>query len=316
MFAQLHQESDTEPDHSTGDPFAWTDPHCPFRIECSAAVLEQLRHDVQSGRDDRHGPLEIGGVLFGRTEKSAIRITALQPLERLTGEKGFVLSPEEEARFAALACTPTAAGKFAGLQALGWYHSHIYSGILLTERDLAIHDRIFPGPKQVALILHPSSRVSQIRAGFFFREASGSVRTHSSYREFVVEVPRPEDSAQKSTAKATRKKTPRPAPAELTCPKCGSQRLRRSHRQGLLERLTSIFGYFPQRCQECLTRSYLKTAPALPGLRGRPPKRHAERMRARLRTRREILLWGGGIIGFLLLLRYLIREPLPKSDQP
>jgi len=136
----------------------------------------------------------------------------------------------------------------------------------------------------------------------------------------VLELPHPEARAQKSVRKVNpNKATPRPAPpprAELTCPRCGSQRLRRSHRQGLLERFTSIFGYFPQRCQECLTRSYFKTAPALLALGRRPPKRHAERMRARLRTRREILLWGGGIIGFLLLLRYLIREPLPKSDQP
>jgi hypothetical protein len=191
---------------------------------------------------------------------------------------------------------------------------------MLSERDAAVHEHLFPGPRQVALILHPSSRVSQIRAGFFFRETSGVMRTHCSYREFVVKERRPEANAQESVRKpSAHQTTARPDPstrAELACPKCGSQRLRRSHRQGLLERFTSVFGYFPQRCHECLTRSYFKTAPALLPMGRRPPKRHAERIRARLRTRREILLWGGGIIGFLLLLRFLIREPLPKSDQP
>jgi hypothetical protein len=35
-----------------------------------------------------------------------------------------------------------------------------------------------------------------------------------------------------------------------------------------------------------------------------------------MRTRREILLWGTGIIGFLLILLYLTRESGPKQDQP
>jgi type II secretory pathway component PulM len=45
-------------------------------------------------------------------------------------------------------------------------------------------------------------------------------------------------------------------------------------------------------------------------------RRPEERKRARQRTRREILLWGGGVFGFLAILYYLIRDTGPKQEAP
>ena len=69
------------------------------------------------------------------------------------------------------------------------------------------------------------------------------------------------------------------------------------------------------RCHECLFRSLLKRSDLLDAIRPTSRKRPEERRRAWLRTRREILLWGGGIIGFLMILYYLIRDTGPKQDQ-
>jgi type II secretory pathway component PulM len=60
----------------------------------------------------------------------------------------------------------------------------------------------------------------------------------------------------------------------------------------------------------------LKTSSLLERARTSRRKRPEERRRARERTRREILLWGGGILGFLAILYYLIRDSGPKPDQP
>jgi ribosomal protein L37AE/L43A len=104
---------------------------------------------------------------------------------------------------------------------------------------------------------------------------------------------------------------------EAICPKCGSQRLRRSRRTGPIERLRELFGFYPYRCHECLSRSFLRTSSGLLELaRSKSKKRPEERRRARERTRREILLWGSGILGFLAILYYLIRDTGPKPDAP
>jgi hypothetical protein len=36
-----------------------------------------------------------------------------------------------------------------------------------------------------------------------------------------------------------------------TCPLCGSDRVRRAHRQGILERTFSIANFYPYYCLDC-----------------------------------------------------------------
>jgi len=302
-----------------GEAFqTWRIPQCPFLLECAPAVLEQIRREVQRGRESQRGEQETGGVLFGILDPQRIRILAAKPLpcEHAMGA-GFILSQRDEQRLAQLIAAPATESELHGLQALGWYHSHIRSPIFLSARDLQIHSRYFSAPYQIALVLHPRSE-GPARAGFFFRELSGEMRTESSYEEFTVESPLPPAVSQ---AAPSQERTPSPTkPAEqraAICPKCGSQRLRRSRRRGPIERWYGVLGLHPYRCQECLSRSFLKTSPdILERLRSGSRKRPEERRRARERTRREILLWGGGILGFLAILHFLIRDTGPKSDSP
>jgi DNA-directed RNA polymerase subunit RPC12/RpoP len=49
------------------------------------------------------------------------------------------------------------------------------------------------------------------------------------------------------------------AAAELQCVSCGSERVRRIERKGILERrLFKLFGYFPWRCATCRAKFFLK----------------------------------------------------------
>ena len=280
---------------------AWRIPHCPFLIECSSAVLEQIRREVQNSRYRPGDERETGGVLFGIYTPECIRILASKPLqcEHALGP-GFVLSENDEQRLDRLIAAPTTDPELNGLQALGWYHSHIRSRIFLSERDLQIHSRYFAAPYQVALVVHPASE-RPTRAGFLFREASGNLRSESAYEEFTIETPAP---AAPKTAQALPKPKPEPPhrrtssrvrpeqpQAEAICPKCGSKHLRRSRRTGPIERLRGYLGYYPYRCHECLSRSFLKTSPDILALaRSGSRRRPEERKRARERTRREVLL--------------------------
>ncbi len=292
----------------------WRVLQCPFLIECSSPVLDQIRRDVESALRSPRGEREAGGVLYGLNEPESIRILACRPLpcEHAMGP-GFVLSARDEKRLAELIAAPAADPELHGLAALGWYHSHIHSRIFLSERDLQIHSRYFPAPFQVALVLRPGTD-RPLRAGYFFWEPGGGIHADSSYQEFALKSPPPEPALRRP---APSRQPPQSTPlAEPVCRKCGGKRLRRSHR-GLVERLWVLAGIYPFRCEECLSRSLHRRSRGLLELaHPHAGKRPEERKRAWLRTRREILLYGGGVLGFLLFLFYLIRDAGPKPDQP
>jgi proteasome lid subunit RPN8/RPN11/DNA-directed RNA polymerase subunit RPC12/RpoP len=299
--------------------------HTPlFVIECCSTVLDLIRHEVEQSRDSQRGGRETGGVLFGVQEPGLVRILTSRPLpcEHAMGA-GFVLSEKDEKRLAQLISSPAMDPELNGLEALGWYHSHIRSRIFLSERDQQIHSRYFAAPYQIALVIHTESNGSA-RAGFFFHEHSGDMRADASYEEFTIETARPaapevyQPVVSKRAQSHWRKSSPKSheQPHHAICPRCGSKHFKRSHRTRSLEQLCGLFGFYPYRCHECLSRSFLKTRGLWDSTRPTARKRPEEVKRARLRKRREILLWGGGILGFLAILHYLVKEPAPKSDQP
>lgn len=302
----------------------WRLPQCPFLVECSSAVLDEIRREVQNECNSPRGECETGGVLFGLHEPGGVRILARRPLpcEHAMGS-GFVLSEKDQSELARIVSLPATDPQLSGMEALGWYHSHIRSRIFLSERDGQIHRRYFPAPHQIALVIHPSPE-HPARAGFFFCEPSGKMRTESSYEEFTIEAPAPEREyhppvpPREEGSGRPIPRAPRPQPQrQAICPRCGSQHVQRSRRMGALERLRGLFGFYPYRCHECLSRSFVKTSSdLLERARSHTRKRPEERRRARLRARRELLLWGGGILGFLAILYYVIRDTGPKPDQP
>lgn len=170
----------------------WHVPECPFSIEYSQGVLDEIRiATVNAFYAFPHGGAEIGGILLGTRAKDRVRILGFLPLEceHVTGPS-FVLSQSDESRLAQLLQESKAHAPVA-LEHLGWYHSHTRSGIFLSELDLALHNRHFPEPWQIALVLRPH-KTQPTRAGFFFRDKSGGIRTESSYSEFSVELRSPD----------------------------------------------------------------------------------------------------------------------------
>src|SRR5581483_8524354 len=129
------------------------------------------------------GGAEIGGILLGRFEAQRLLILDYAPLEcEHAFGPAFTLSPTDQTRLGDM-LRQTYRG---GLRPIGWYHSHTRSEISLCEADLDIHNRYFPEPWQVALVLRPST-LQPTQAGFFFRESDGSIRAQASYQEFVLE---------------------------------------------------------------------------------------------------------------------------------
>lgn len=165
----------------------WNAPECPYTIEYSPRVLDDIRLAVVDAFYSLpRGGAEIGGILLGRFANGRISILEYLALdcEHAMGPS-FTLSQNDQMQLADLLAA--AQQHPERLQPVGWYHSHTRSEIFLTDADQDIHKRFFPEPWQVALVLKPST-FEPTRGGFFFREADGSIRGSASYQEFVVEA--------------------------------------------------------------------------------------------------------------------------------
>ena len=165
----------------------WHVPECPFTVECPARVLDDIRLAVMDAFFSLpRGGAEIGGILLGRFENVRLVISGYAALdcEHAYGPS-FTLSPPDEARLEQLLSSH--ANPDGGLRPVGWYHSHTRSEIFLSDTDLKIHQRFFPESWQVALVMKPHT-FQPARIGFFFREADGSIRANSSYREELLDA--------------------------------------------------------------------------------------------------------------------------------
>jgi len=173
---------------------------CGFAIEWSAAVLEDIRLAVAEAFSSLpHGGTETGGVLFGTRNGDCVSILASRPLacEHALGPT-FTLSEKDHARLRAL--LEEGGRDLCGqdLEPVGWYRSEIF----LSDQDVAIHNRYFPDPWQVALLLRPHA-LKPVRAGFFFREAGEYIPATAS---FCCSRPRARQRGQSSS--------PRPLPPD------------------------------------------------------------------------------------------------------
>jgi proteasome lid subunit RPN8/RPN11 len=188
----------------------WQVPECPFPIEWSAAALEEIRAAAMDAFFSiPHGGAEIGGVLWGTRAGGRVRILAAQPVE-CEHARGptFTLSAKDHGRLAALLEEDGQALRAQGWEPVGWYHSHTRSEILLSAQDVEIHNRYFPDPWHVALVLRPHA-MQPMRAGFFFREANGSIQADSSYREFLLQPAR-EPVVEQAVSAAIASRPPEP----------------------------------------------------------------------------------------------------------
>src|ERR1039458_1687115 len=134
----------------------WSAPECPYTIEYSPRVLDDIRLAVVDAFYSLpRGGAEIGGILLGRFANGRISILDYQALdcEHAMGPS-FTLSQNDQTQLTELLA---AQQHPEGLQPVGWYHSHTSSEILFSDADQDVHKRFFPEQWQIALVLKPST---------------------------------------------------------------------------------------------------------------------------------------------------------------
>ena len=156
-------------------------------IEYSSAVLDEIRIRAAEGYQRmRHGGVEVGGILFGTRRDGVLRILAARPIEcEYSSGPRFILSKRDETGLAESLVAAGGDAALAGLEPAGFYLSHTREEICMSEADLRTFNQFFPRPWQVALVVRPAN-LAPTRAGFFFREQDGTMRTECSYRDFQL----------------------------------------------------------------------------------------------------------------------------------
>ena len=175
-------------------PQSWEDPQCAFRLEWAPLKLDRIRIAVVDAFYALpRGGIEIGGLLLGSVMGQVVSVEDWAPIacEHLTGPS-FVLSAKDEAALS---------GQLSTLNShvVGWFHSHTRSALQFSPQDLAIHQKYFPQPFQVALVLRPAN-MQPVRANYFFRDKSGILVPGAS--EFNVEAVRGETTARPRSSPA------------------------------------------------------------------------------------------------------------------
>ena len=205
----------------------WSVPECAYRVTIPAAVLDEIRFAaVDASRSAPRGGVEIGGVFFGARQGDFVCIQTQRrtSCQYLTGPS-FKLSADDKAALCGVLRLPESDPDLAGLEVLGWYHSHTRSEIFLSSDDLDVHQEFFPHDWQIAMVLKPVN-LQLTRAGLFFRDYSGVMKSDAASQEFNLEPPfsglmplSPEEEAEiTEMAASSCAAAPEPAP-DVACEK-------------------------------------------------------------------------------------------------
>jgi hypothetical protein len=164
---------------------SWSVAESPITIEYSLVVIEEIRHEVTEGFQKlSRGGIEVGGVLYGTREGRTVRVLAIRPIacEHARGP-GFLLSDRDASALALQMEADKEDPHLEGFLCVGWFVSHTRSEIQLADTDQDIYNNFFNAPWQVTMVIRPG-RGGSMRAGFFVREADGTVNCERSYQEF------------------------------------------------------------------------------------------------------------------------------------
>ncbi len=199
----------------------WAPPESIVAVEYSLAALEEIRKAVAEGfQRFARGGIEVGGVLYGNVDGSTTRILAVREIscEHLTGPS-FQLSEKDRAALTEQLESDRTDPRLDGLQPLGFYVSHTRSEIALLPGEFEIFNARFPEPQHLVMVVRPG-RAGRMRAGFFVREADGSIKADRSHLDFdfpdrIIGAPASPSSAEKRRRDSVPPPAETPARSEL-----------------------------------------------------------------------------------------------------
>lgn len=177
--------------------YVWGVRGIPLSIQINLEVVDRLAQLVSEASSSGSGrPVEVGGIFLGRVDTSEPEYprTVIEDFKPVTSEYArgdcYVLSIKDKQTLGRrIARLQSAAGN--DLTVVGYYRSHLRSGLYLTEDDFSMIRIYFSDPSSVFLLIKAASG-KDMTGGFFFWEEE-DIHRHFSFLEF------PFDRAQLET---------------------------------------------------------------------------------------------------------------------
>jgi JAB1/Mov34/MPN/PAD-1 ubiquitin protease len=174
---------------STEFEFAsWSAPQAAWTIEYPLEVMDEIRaYACNELLQLSHGGAEVAGVMFGSQRSGVIRILTWRPIaSEYTEGNTLKLSHRDRMNLAVQLEVARGNPELKDLRPLGWFVSHPNGEVSMTSSDLEVYSGFFPESSQMTFVIRPTER-GCAEAGFFMREADGSVRSDASYQNIMLE---------------------------------------------------------------------------------------------------------------------------------
>ena len=172
---------------STTEYGTWVDPSSKLRVSYSLSLFNEIDFVVGEGyRRIPHGGIEQGGLLFGYSDRNAVRIEVFRPIqcEHALGPS-FKLS---ETDVGALRIQIREAGSDSELRdfkLLGWFIAHTRSSLEVNEAELKLFNELIPGTGKLTVLIKPEKFKPTLFA-FLVRQADGRLSTEGAKDAVVL----------------------------------------------------------------------------------------------------------------------------------
>lgn len=169
------------------DYAAWTAQDSSLKVVYSIPLFHEIDFVANEGyRRIPHGGLEVGGLLFGRKQSNSVQIEAFRPIEceHSTGPS-FVLSARDVEMLEDQLRNAAQDPELQDLIPIGWFISHSRSELVLTERETALFDQLFPHPNEITVLVKPI-KFQPTRFAFLVRDAHGNVKRDGTQQAIIL----------------------------------------------------------------------------------------------------------------------------------
>ena len=168
----------------------WQEPGGQLQIQYSLPVFHEIDFQVNEGyRRIPHGGVETGGILWGRMTPDVITVEAFRQIEcEHASGPSFLLSERDMEALPDLFSRAASEEELRSLEPVGWFVAHTRGPLTLTDPELVVFNRFFPGPGKVTMLVKPE-RFQPTRFGLLLRQADGSTPSQAADRAFILPLP-------------------------------------------------------------------------------------------------------------------------------
>lgn len=156
-------------------------------IAYNLPVFHEIDFAVSDGyRRIPHGGVETGGLLFGTREAGRLQIEAFRLIEcEHAFGPSFHLSERDIEHIRAQLLASRTDPELSNFQPLGWFIAHTRSELVMTDREAAIFDQLFPEAGTVTLLVKPE-KFKPTRFAFLPRAGNSLVPRDGTQRALIL----------------------------------------------------------------------------------------------------------------------------------